>query len=205
MKNNIVLMIAAALAISAQQGQALGAIDLLNESPAKALLEKKCISAQTSGQVAVPFRTASDVLKQSDLVQLIQQEYANQRSKEGGKAAFPLIATAPGKFHYFNNKGKRTDVQELYRKQTADGTFDYIIQASGKRFFGHYDVIIHLQITDTSETGIAYTAYIHAYPHSGTMRFFARKLGTVERYFKNNTESISDIAQKVGEGLCKQT
>jgi hypothetical protein len=183
---------------------ALGTADLLSESPSGKLLDKKCISTETSGLVPVQFESASGVLMQPNLVQLIQQEYA-QSVSSSQKVLYPITATAPGQFHYFNRKGQRTEVIELYRKQTDEGTFDYIVQASGKRFFGRYDVIIHLQVVDAAEAGVAYTAEIHAYPHNGALRFFARKLGTVERYFKKNTGTITSVAKKVGEGLCTQT
>ena len=36
------------------------------------------------------------------------------------------------------------------------------------------------------------------------MRFFARKLGTVERYFRKNTSNIESLACNIGQGLAEQ-
>jgi hypothetical protein len=78
-----------------------------------------------------------------------------------------------------------------------------ILKASGKRFFGNYDVIIHVQFQDASDEGVIYTAQVYAYPHNGPMRFFARRLGTVERYFRKNTSNIELLACSIGQGLAE--
>lgn len=153
--------------------------------------------------MAVPFDEASATFNQPNLFELVQAEYARSVSKEG-KVDIPIIETAPGQYHYFNNKGKRVDLRELYKAKSGGGVYDYILQASGKRFFGRYDVVIHFQMLEAKETGVTYTTQIHAYPHNGALRFFARKLGTVERYFKKNADKIGNIAQSIGEGLTQR-
>jgi hypothetical protein len=181
---------------------ALETADLVPDASARELLEKKCIRAATSGMVPVSYDSATRILAQEDLLNIVQAEYARSISKEG-TVKFPIIETAPGKFYYINEKNQRTDIIELYRSQSEDGAFDIILQASGKRFFGLYDVIIHVRILDASAAGVAYTAKVHAYPHNGSMRFLARRLGTIERYFRKNTSNIEGLACNIGQGLAE--
>jgi hypothetical protein len=191
------------LAAACSGAPALETADFLADSPAKELLEKECIRAATSGMVPIPFDSAARILDQQDLLEIVQAEYARSISEEGS-VKFPIIETAPGHFHYINQKGQRTDIVELYRSQSEDSAFDIILQASGKRFFGHYDVIIHVQVQDASADGVVYTAQVHAYPHNGPMRFFARRMGSVERYFRKNTSNIEWLACSIGQGLAEK-
>ena len=203
MKKHIFHSVALIAATACSSVLALGTADLLPDSPARKLLDKKCIRAATSGVVPVSYDSATRILDQQDLLKIVQAEYARSISKEGS-VKFPIIETAPGQFHYVNEKGQRTDIVELHRSQSEEGAFDIILQASGKRFFGLYDVIIHVQIQDASDAGVVYAAQVHAYPHNGPMRFFARKLGTVERYFRKNTSNIESLACNIGQGLAEQ-
>jgi hypothetical protein len=57
--------------------------------------------------------------------------------------------------------------------------------------------LIHVHAIDAGEFGTVYTAAIHAYPHNGPLRFFARRLGTVERFFKRKTLLIVNITDKI--------
>ena len=182
---------------------ALGTVDLLDSPDAKDVLGKKCIRLGTSEVLPIDFETACRVLEQSKLVEAVQEEFI--RSVSGnGKADFPIIGTGGGRYHYINEKGKRTDIAELYRKQTDVYSFDYIVQASGKRFFGGYDVIIHLQVVDAGSIGVVYSVSIHAYPHNGITRFSARKLAPAKKYFKKKMKLISYVAREVGLGLCQK-
>ncbi len=177
--------------------------DLLPGAAEKELLQKKCIRTQTSGILPVPYPALTTMLKKPDLVSAVQHEYARSVSKTG-KVDLPILQTAPGYYHYFNEAGDRVDITELCRKESGDHC-DYIVRASGRRFFGRYDVIVHLQIIDAKEIGAIYTAQIHAYPHNGPMRFLVRKLGSIERYFRKNTRAIESVARKITEGLAEQS
>jgi hypothetical protein len=203
MKKHIFHSIGLVLVTACSGVLALGTADLLPDSPARELLDKNCIRAATSGVVPVPYDSATRILDQQDLLQIVQAEYARSISKEGS-VKFPIIQTATGQFHYVNEKGQRTDIVELHRSRSEEGAFDIILQASGKRFFGRYDVIIHVQFQDASDEGLVYTAQVHAYPHNGPMRFFARKLGSVERYFRKNTSKIELLACSIGQGLAEE-
>ncbi len=177
--------------------------DLLEDSSPKELLQKKCIRLGTSEVLDIPFETACKVLSKSTLLKLAQDEFGRSISKNGN-VDFPVIQTAPNTYYYINEKGHRADLTELYRKQTDESSFNYVILASGKRFFGQYDVIIHLQIIDAGQSGIIYAVSMHAYPHNMLTRFSARKIGPVKKYFKKKMKLISYVAREVAVGLCRK-
>jgi hypothetical protein len=183
---------------------ALGTAGILPDCPAKDLLKKKCIHTATGGLLPLSYGTATALLDNENLLKTIQSEYAHSVSRNG-KVLFPVIKSAPGKYHYTNASGQRTDIEELYRRSSGDGTFDIILQASGKRFFGRYDVIIHIQILDASDIGVAYTVQLYTYPHNRTWRFLARRTGTIERYFNKNTANIQWVAQQIGTSLAERS
>jgi hypothetical protein len=203
MKKQVLQVITIALTMVSRHASGMDTAALLGDSAAGELLSKKCIRAETAGIVPVRFDDAASVLKQPGLVQAVQKEYARSVARDG-KVQFPIIKTAPGTYHYVNKKNQKTQITELVRKQTAKDTFDMVYHAEGKRFFGKYEVIIHLRAIDADAAGVVYTAQIHAYPRNGPMRFFARRLGVVERYFRKKTDVITDISTRICTGLCDE-
>ncbi|MEN8254367.1 MAG: hypothetical protein ABFR33_02750 [Verrucomicrobiota bacterium] len=179
---------------------ALGTADLLNDAAAKALLEKKCIRTEACGVLPARFDAAVGYLNQPDLVQRIQGEYRQSVSKDG-TIDFPIVGTGNGTYYYVNEKNQRTDLFELCRRQTSDSTFDLVYHATGKRFFGKYEVLIHIRAIDAGPAGTVYTASVHAYPHNGPVRFFARRFGTVERYFQRKTRLIARVSTRICAGM----
>ena len=173
---------------------------LIKDAEASKVLEKKCIRLGTSEVLKIDFETACDVLEQKELVEAVQVEFARTIADDG-KVEFPVVATGDGQYYYENEKGKRTDIRELYRKHTDEHTFDYIVWARGKRFFGDFDVVIHLQVADAGFQGIIYSVHIHAYPHNWATRFSAKNIGTTKRYFKRKMKMISYIAREIGLSL----
>ncbi|MCF7817752.1 MAG: hypothetical protein K9M54_07705 [Kiritimatiellales bacterium] len=180
---------------------ALDTVALLDDPAMVALLAKKCIRAETCGVLPVRFEAVADLLRQPDLIWMIQDEYGRSVSK-GGKNEFPIIGTGNGAYHYINEKNQRTDIKELYRRQTSDSTVDLVYHASGKRYFGKYEVLIHVRAIDAGTAGTLYLAAIHAYPHNPPLRFFARKFGSTERYFQRKTAMIARISTRICEGMC---
>ena len=200
MKRIVLQMLALGFAVVAH-GMDTGA--LIGDAEAKKILEKKCIRLGTSEVLKVDFETACSVLMQPKLVEAIQEEFA-QIIAEDGKVEFPVIDEGDGNYYYENEKGKRTDVHELYRKRTDEHTFNYVVWARGKRFFGGFDVVGHLQVVDAGHQGIIYSVNTHAYPHNWATRFFARNIGATKRYFKRKMEMISYIAREIGLSLCSK-
>ena len=181
---------------------ALDTASLVDDPSAKEVLAKKGIRATTAGIVPLPFDLFSKILNRPDLLPAAQKEYARSVAVDG-KIKFPIIQTAPGVYYYINHKNQRTDIRKLARKQTGADTLDLILQASGKRFFGKYDAIIHLRFAQADSAGVIYAAQIHAYPHNPAWRFFVRRLGVVERYFNQKTAVIEHIVKTVSVGLSK--
>ena len=181
---------------------AVGTSDLIQNADAQEILHKKCIRLGTSEILPLKFETIRTVLNQADLVQNIQAEFIRSIS-ENGEVDFPIQETAPGHYYYINEKGQRADIIELYRAQTDEFSFDYIVMAQGKRFFGSYDVIIHLQVVDVQQSGIVYTVKVYAYPHSWLLRT-SHKLGMTRNFFKKKMKMISWITHDIATGLCKR-
>lgn len=181
---------------------ALNTADLVSDAEAREILSRKCVRLGTSEVLPISFETACTVLQNPELVAAVQAEFVRSIS-ENGQVDFPVIGNGDDRYYYINEKGKRTDIVELYRKQTDERFFDYIVMASGKRKFGYYDVIIHLQVTDLGDLGILYSVNVHAWPHNWLTRT-SHKVGLTRSYFKKNMKLISWVAREVGTGLCEQ-
>lgn len=172
----------------------------LLDSDAAEVLEKKCIVTETGGVLPARFDKVACYLSQPNLVQHLQQEYRRSVSKNG-TLDFPIVENGNGAYTYYNEKNQRTDLLELYRRQTSDATFDLVYHAEGKRFFGKYEVLVHIRAIDAGPAGTIYLALVHAYPHNGPMRFIARRFGTVERYFRRKTRMIAWVSTRICDGL----
>ena len=185
---------------SAISTQGMETAKLLNGHESTALLEKKCIQTTVSGVIAPRWDISLQMLSQPDFIQWIQTEYQRSVSKDG-TVGCPIVEAGEGQYYYLNQKKQRTDIFELHRDQTSDTTFDLIYLAKGKRFFGKYEVLIHVHVIDAGAAGTVYTAGIHAYPNNGPLRFLARRMGSVERYFQNKTKLIADITGQICTGM----
>lgn len=168
----------------------------LLDGSAAALLEKNCIRTDIGGMLPVRFGSAINLLGQPDLILYIQEGYWASISKDE-PSGFPIVETESGAYHYVNEKNQCIDLFELHRKQTTDRSFDLIYLAKGKRYFGKYEVLIHIRAIDAAPLGTLYIAEIHAYPRNVALRFFARRFGTVERYFEHKTRLIARLSNKI--------
>ena len=186
-------------------GAALGmnTAELLDHSEAREIYNRKCIRLGTSELLPIRFETACGVLESDSLAETVQRELARSVA-EDHPVAVPTLGNQDGNWFYTDEKGHRTLVRELYRKRTDEQTFDFIVWASGKRFFGKYDVIIHLQLIDAGAAGTLYSVHSHAYPHNRITRFSARNIGPVKRWFKKKMKIISRGARELALRLCEQ-
>ncbi len=181
---------------------AIGTADLVTHPVGRDVLGKKCIRLGTSEVLPIKFKTACVVLKQKKLVLAIQKEFIRSISNHGA-VDFTILEHGPGEYYYINEKEQRTDIIELYRKQTDEFSFDYIVMAHSKRFFGTYDVIIHLQVVDAGPTGIVYSVNVHIWPHNWLTRS-SHKIGLTRSFFKKKMKLISWVAREIGTGLSEQ-
>lgn len=181
---------------------ALNTAELVTDSAALEILQKKCIRLGTSELLPIRFSTAKTVLDNPELVTAAQGEFARSISSDG-KVDFPIIENGPSRHYYINENGDRTDLVELYKKQSAPQVYDYIVMASGNRKFGDFDVIIHLKVIDAGNSGIVYSVNVHAWPHSWLARA-SHKIGLTRSYFRKKMKLISWVAREIATGLCEK-
>ena len=184
------------------QASAVNTADLVNNPTGLEVLQKKCIRLGTSEVLPIQFKTACSVLNQKNLVPALQKEFIRSISSSG-EVDFPIVGNGHDKYYYINEKGQRTDIVELYRQQTDEYSFDYIVMSSGKRFFGKYDVVIHLQVVDAGPSGIIYSVKVHVWPRNWLTRS-SHKIGLTRSFFKKKMKLISWVAREVGKGLCER-
>ena len=183
---------------------ALDTLSLLEAGPSKILLEsKKPIHAETTGLVSIRFSQALEVYARPSLLTEVQQAYCELLTKDG-TPEFTIRQESTNDYFYVNRKGQRTNITEVLRRQTSDDAFDIILYSTGKRFFGSYQAIIHVQLTRESEESTRYTASVYAYPENRISRFFARSMNLVERYFKKKTAHLTEIVTTISCSLCAQ-
>lgn len=172
----------------------------LTDDRAVALLEKNCIQTATGGVMPAPFGAVVDYLNAPALLQRIQDEYLRSVSRDG-IIDYPIVETGEGTYYYINEKNQRTDVVELYRGQTSGSSYDLAYYAKGKRFFGRYELLVHIRVFDAGPVGTLYTVSVYVYPRNGPVRFLTRHLGTVERYFRRKTWILVRVTEKICRGL----
>lgn len=184
--------------------KALDTLVLLPAGPSKALLEnKKPIYAETSGEVQVDYAQALNVMDEPGLLQNVQDAYCKLIAKDG-TPEFTIQQCSSNTYFYVNKDGERTDIAEVLRKKTSGSTFDIVYYSAGKRFFGRYEAVIHVQISDDGDAGSRYVASVYAYPENAFSRFFARHLGLVDRYFKKKTGEMTGIITTITCSLCDE-
>ncbi len=195
------LVVAALLCVA--KVQALETLPLLpEEGPSKELLEsKKPILAETSGSVPVNFNDALQVLLDPNFMNNVQNAY-NTMIDDDGKPEFSIQQTSSNTYYYVNRKNERTDITEVMRKQNAETEIDIVLYSVGKRSFGKFQSVIHIQVTQESPSVTNYTAAVYAYPENGVSRFFVRHLGLVDRYFRKKTAHLSAMVTTIVCGLC---
>ncbi|VGO11692.1 hypothetical protein PDESU_00238 [Pontiella desulfatans] len=183
---------------------ALDTLALLGTGPSKTLLQdKKPIVAEAKGSVPVNFDAALHVLRHPDFITHVQDAYC-ELIDEDGTPEFTIQKTSTNTYFYVNRKDERTDITEVVRRETVEGCFDIILYSAGKRFFGAYQALIHIQVLKEGENNSTYVASVYAYPENAFNRFFARHLGVVERYFKKKTGHMSEIVTTITSSLCEE-
>ncbi len=188
----------------ASSAHALDTLSLLkNDGPSMTLLlEKKPIYAETEGSVPVSFPDALVVFEQPNLLQSVQDAYC-ELTAEIGKPEFTIQQASTNTYFYINRKNERTDITEVLRQRNSDNAIDIIYYAIGERFFGKYEAVIHVQITGDNGEQTRYVASVYAYPENAFSRFFARRLGLVERFFRNKTSELTGLITEITCNLCE--
>ncbi len=119
----------------------------------------------------------------------------------GKRPEFTVQQSSSNTWFFINGNQERTDIAEVAGRLTGADTFDLAYYTQGRRFFGHYQALIHIRLTGAGDS-TAYTVAVYAYPENGFSRFFARHLQLVEKYFRSKTSEISELAVQISTKLC---
>ena len=176
---------------------AMETLPLLREGKARTLLDKKKpIEARVSGSVEVGFERMLALYESPSMVLRIQQVYRDYVVGDEG-VEFEIVEVAPGRYEYVNRKGEQTVVEEVCRVRSSGGGFDLVLYTAGKRFFGSYEAVIHVELRRGNGEQSDYRAAVYAYPKNSLSRFFGRHLGLVEGFFKRKTVEMEELTVKV--------
>lgn len=196
-----VLLATASFAVSAR---ALDTLALLEGGAAKELLEnRKPILATIEGEVPVSYAKAVMLFERPAFLQDIQDAYAEELA-EDGTPEFTIHQTSSNTYFYVNKNGERTDIEEVVRKTTEDGSaMDLVFYSTGKRSFGNYRALIHAHMVSFGTNTTHFKAVVYAYPENAVGRFLARHLGIVERYFRGKTGEMTGIITTIAQRMCE--
>ena len=165
---------------------------------AQTVLSNNCIAVAVSGQVAVAWASAKDMLGRRRLLDDVQRAYA--ASQPAGKKIGFTIKPQPGVtnvWHYINKDNEPSDITELARFGPDAERAEMLFRVDGERFFGNFQLVLALRAWPDGPGKTRYYADIWAYPENGVVRFFVRNLGLIERFFRKKTGEIDKIARDV--------
>jgi hypothetical protein len=172
--------------------------------PSDALLSKHTIPVHRTGTLAIDPADACALLARTNLLELVQQQYARQLPA-GQSPEFVVRSTGTNTYAYVNRHGHRSAVTEVGRRPLADDGFAILFYMSGERDFGLFESLAYVTVSRTSTVGhCRYEVVVHAYPHGRVRRFIARHLGLVERYFRDKTLEMETLVTDLCQALCKR-
>jgi len=181
--------------------------ELVAESPvASNVLFKAYIYVGTTGGVDVAFEEMLQNLQRTNLLQLVQDAYA-RTLPEGEKVKFVVKQTSSNTYAYTNEKDQPSVVTEVHRGVDTNGSLHAVFHVAGERFIGAFQSLIHVKASPvgTDPPRSVYAVQVYAYPENAVWRFVIRHLGVIERYFRDKTAHIQQIASRVCKGLCAET
>jgi hypothetical protein len=164
------------------------------------LLGKHCIVVSATGTVAVGYAGLARAFRSPDLLGSVQREYARQLP-ECESPEFTIQQRAPGDYYYVNREQHASFIREIHRAEHEGPVTELVLLARGRRFFGDFEALIHIGVAPLDDR-LRYEAKVYAYPEAHLMRFLARHLGLVERYFRRKTRDIEALSTRIGVSLC---
>jgi len=174
----------------------------VQEHPATtALLQRKMVRLQSSGQADLAFRIAVEIIHDDDFLFALQQAYA-MLLPEGEQPEFTVKQTAPGQYAYVNRDGEQTQITEVHRVASPECVELYIF-SEGDRFFGRFEALTAISVTPLETDQVDWQVKVYAYPHNLFSRLIART-GAVNRFFRSKTDEITDLAVQIGVFMTKQ-
>jgi hypothetical protein len=159
----------------------------------QSILSNNCIRIETRGRAAANFADLLSVNRRPDLLQAVQREYAAMMP-EGKAPEFEIQETAPGAYFYLNAKNQESRLTELLRELQPDGKLHAVYAVSGERFFGDFQALVHIAITDESSGNVSYEAEVYAWPENQFIRGAARGLRfAIESFFNSKTRYMTGL------------
>ena len=196
---NIAITVLAFSAVAwADEGLGTARLVATNYPLAQAVLSNNCIVVAASGQVAVAWTAAQGMLGRRRLLDDVQRAYS--ASLPAGKKIGFTITAQPGTtniWHYINKDNEPSDITEIARFGPDAGCAELLFRVDGERFFGNFRLVLGVRAWPDGPGQTGYAADVWAYPENGTIRFFVRHLGLVERFFHKKLGEIEHIVRDV--------
>ncbi len=172
-------------------------------APSVALLTKHTIPVNRTGTLAIDPANACALLARTNLLDLVQQQYARQLPA-GQSPEFVVRNTGTNTYAYVNRHGQHSEITEVGRLPLAGDGFAILFYTFGERDFGTFESLAYVTVAPASASGrCRYEVAVHAYPHGRVRRFIARHLGLVERYFRDKTSEMEALVTELCQALCK--
>ena len=112
------------------------------------------------------------------------------------KAGTHEIEEEPVVYDYRNSKGETSRITDVHRQWVDNDTFEFVLFVEGKRFFGPFMTLVHVQIHELEEGHFQFDADVYAYPVYSFYRFFMKNLNLIESYFEDHTDEFVIQARK---------
>lgn len=178
--------------------------DFRSTAEYRSVLDAHYIQTGGTGQVEVAFRDAVILFERANLLDDVQAAYA-QRLGEGEKPEFVIAQESTNRWSYVNKSGHESVIQELHRAiQTNGNNAAVVYYTEGERFFGKFRAVIEVAVHPAGEGAASrYEVAVYAYPVNAFSRFFARHLGVVDRFFRDKTREITQLAVTICRDLMK--
>ncbi len=148
------------------------------------------------GQLDVSYEAARVLFEQDDILDAVQVAYA-QLLEDGEAPEFVVEQRGHRHWGYVNKSGHQSEIIELHRQLEPDQAAELVLYSEGERFFGRFRAVIKVHVAPVSAEAIRYDVLVYAYPENAVSRFFARRLGIAERFFRHKTAEITGLATRI--------
>jgi hypothetical protein len=157
----------------------------------EALLKQKVIHLSACGDAEMDIQSAEALLQENDLLVTVQRAYA-ELIPEGTENKAEIHKTGEGSYFYRNRKGRTARVEEVGRR-CEPGRVSVLYYAEGERFFGRFETLAQVVLTEESSGRCRYEVTVAAYPETSIVRWIGRT-GVVNRFFRSKTDELVDLA-----------
>lgn len=191
------IILSLALFTTCRSSAAASIRDLVaSDERAARVLESDPIRVEARGCVDLAFPAALAVFLSDDGLLQVQAAYA-ALLPAGEEPEFTIEQASPRHYFYVNKRGQRSDVFELFRRQTGARRLEVVYYVTSTRFLGPFKALVHVTATDAGAAGVGYHLDVYAYPERAVPRFFARHLHVVERFFRRKSDHMVELTTAV--------